>query len=68
MRVNLVGVSCVGTTTIGRILAGRRGWAILADDGSLQGHLYFHLGDDSGFRAVRVGQESEIAHSARQAR
>jgi len=21
-------------------------------DGSLRGHLYFHLGDDSGFRAV----------------
>ena len=26
MRVSLVGVSCVGTTTIGRILADRRGW------------------------------------------
>ena len=38
-----------------------QGWAVLADDGSLQGHLYFHLGGDSGFRAVRVGQESEIA-------
>jgi hypothetical protein len=34
-----------------------RGWAELADDGSLQGHLYFHLGDDSGFRAMRVGQD-----------
>ena len=45
-----------------------RGWAVLADDGSLQGHLYFHLGDDSGFRAVRVGRESEIAPSARQRR
>ena len=45
-----------------------RGWAVLADDGSLQGHLYFHLGDDSSFRAVRVGQESEIAPSARQPR
>ena len=41
-----------------------RGWAVLADDGSLHGHLYFHLGD-SGFRAVRYGQESEIAPSAR---
>jgi hypothetical protein len=38
-----------------------RGWAVLADDGSLQGHLYFHLGDDSGFRAVRFGQEPGIA-------
>ena len=26
MRVSLVGVSCVGTTRIGRILARRRGW------------------------------------------
>jgi len=31
-------------------------------------HLYFQLGDDSGFHAVRFGQESEIAHSARQVR
>jgi hypothetical protein len=31
-----------------------RGWVALADDGSLTGHLYFHLGDDSGFRAVRA--------------
>jgi hypothetical protein len=45
-----------------------RGWAVLADDGSLQGHLYFHLGDDSGFRAVRFGEEPEIAGTARQNR
>ena len=32
-----------------------RGTAILQDDGSLRGHIYFHLGDDSGFRAERVG-------------
>jgi hypothetical protein len=44
-----------------------RGWAALDDDGSLQGHLYFHLGDDSGFRAVRFGQEPEIAPSSRPA-
>ncbi len=31
-----------------------RGWATLQDDGSLHGHIYFHLGDDSGFRAARV--------------
>ncbi|MDN5861274.1 MAG: hypothetical protein L0H84_21940 [Pseudonocardia sp.] len=31
---------------------GGRGWAVLADDGTLTGHLYFHLGDDSGFRAI----------------
>jgi hypothetical protein len=30
-----------------------RGWARIDEDGSLRGHIYFHLGDDSGFRAVR---------------
>jgi len=30
-----------------------RGWAQVDEDGSLRGHIYFHLGDDSGFRAVR---------------
>jgi len=44
-----------------------RGWAVLDDDGSLHGHLYFHLGDDSGFRAVRFGQEPETAPSSRPA-
>lgn len=29
-----------------------RGWVVLADDASLQGHLFFHMGEDSGFRAV----------------
>src|SRR5260370_39982883 len=45
-----------------------RGWAILADDGSLQGQLYFHLGDDAGFRAARFGHESAIAAASRPAR
>jgi len=31
-----------------------RGAATLQDDGSLHGHIDFHLGDDSGFRAERV--------------
>jgi hypothetical protein len=31
-----------------------RGWATLEPDGTLRGHLYFHLGDDSGFRADRA--------------
>jgi hypothetical protein len=35
-----------------------RGWAALEEDGSLVGHIYFHLGDDSGFRARRVVSES----------
>ena len=30
-----------------------RGWAALNPDGTLEGHLYFHLGDDSAFRAER---------------
>lgn len=33
--------------------AGGRGWAVLESDGSLRGRIYLHLGDDSGFRAVR---------------
>jgi len=32
---------------------GGRGWAALEPDGNLSGHIYFHLGDDSGFRARR---------------
>jgi hypothetical protein len=34
------------------------GWAGLEEDGSLRGHIYFHLGDDSGFRAIRGDSES----------
>lgn len=32
--------------------ANGRGWAGLDGDGLLRGRIYFHLGDDSGFRAV----------------
>lgn len=39
--------------------ASGRGWAVLEGDGSLCGHIYFHLGDDSGFRAVRPEDASE---------
>jgi PAS domain-containing protein len=35
-----------------------RGWATLANDGSLQGRIYFHMGDDSSFRAVRAVHRS----------
>lgn len=31
-----------------------RGWAVLESGRSLRGHIYFHLGDDSGFSAVRI--------------
>jgi hypothetical protein len=30
-----------------------RGWVDLNEDGSLRGHIFFHMGDDSGFRAIR---------------
>jgi hypothetical protein len=30
-----------------------RGWAVLEEDGSLRGRIFFHLGDDSGFTAAR---------------
>ena len=33
-----------------------RGWATLTNDGSVHGRVYLHMGDDSGFRAVRVVQ------------
>lgn len=29
-----------------------RGWAAVTHDGMLRGHIYFHQGDDSGFRAI----------------
>ncbi|HEY3941434.1 MAG TPA: hypothetical protein VGL60_03025 [Acidimicrobiales bacterium] len=32
------------------------GWVAVEDDGTLRGHLFFHLGDDSGFRAERTGE------------
>ena len=28
-----------------------RGWVAVLDDTTLEGHLFFHLGDDSAFRA-----------------
>ena len=36
--------------------ANGRGWAALCPDGTLEGHIYFHLGDDSGFRAERFSE------------
>jgi hypothetical protein len=32
-----------------------RGWAMLSSDGSLTGRIFFHMGDDSSFTAVRGG-------------
>ena len=34
-----------------------RGWAVLTDDDTLDGRIFFHLGDDSGFRATRAQPE-----------
>jgi hypothetical protein len=34
--------------------ASGRGWAALADNGTLDGHIYIHNGDDSSFRAMRA--------------
>jgi hypothetical protein len=33
--------------------ANGRGWVVLEDDNTLRGRIFFHLGDDSGFTAVR---------------
>ena len=33
--------------------ASGRGWAALNPDGTLEGHIYFHLGEDSAFHAER---------------
>jgi len=39
LPVSLVGVSCVGTTTIGRILADRRGWPFFDLDEEIERHF-----------------------------
>jgi len=39
LRVSLVGVSCVGTTTVGRLLAGRRGWPFFDLDEEIERHF-----------------------------
>lgn len=33
-------------------LCSGRGWAVLERDATLRGHIHFHLGDDSAFRAI----------------
>jgi len=43
------------------VVAGR----VLDADGSLCGHIYFHLGDDSGFRAVRPEDAPEADNEER---
>jgi hypothetical protein len=36
--------------------ASGRGWAVLQDDGTLKGKLFFHRGDSSGFTAAKPTQ------------
>ena len=40
--------------------ASGRGWAVLEEDGSLYGRIFFHLGDDSGFTALREATEGRF--------
>jgi len=40
--------------------ASGRGWAVLEKDGSLCGRIFFHLGRDSGFTAVRGATEGRF--------
>ncbi len=42
--------------------ASGRGWAMLQDDGTLRGKLFFHGGDKSGFLAVKKGEPKQAAH------
>jgi len=44
LQVSLVGVSCVGTTTIGRILADRRGWPFFDLDEEIERHFGLSIG------------------------
>lgn len=41
-----------------------RGWAKLEKNGSLSGHIYFHHGDDSGFRAIPFEQQAKPSPGA----
>jgi hypothetical protein len=44
--------------------ASGRGWATLQADGSLCGRIFFHLGDDSAFHAVRAAEGQQDAQQA----
>ena len=45
-----------------------RGWAVLTDDDTLEGRIFFHLGDDSGFQAVRTVPATDIVRRHRRER
>lgn len=38
-----------------------RGWASLVDDETIEGHVFFHNGDDSSFRARSFTAENRVA-------
>ena len=44
-----------------------RGWAVLTGDDTLDGRIFFHLGDDSGFQAVRERATSKAADPVKRA-
>lgn len=41
-------------------LVNGRGWAAIDGEGRLHGHIYFHLGDDSGFVAVPTEDDAAL--------
>jgi hypothetical protein len=41
--------------------ASGRGWVVLEEDSTLSGHIFFHQGDDSGFKAIRAEDDSDSA-------
>ncbi len=41
------------------------GWVNLLKDGSLSGHICFHQGDDSGFRAIAFQEEQQTSSSSK---
>jgi hypothetical protein len=40
--------------------ASGRGWGVLEEGGPLYGCIFFHIGDDSGFTAVRDAAEDRL--------
>ncbi|MBN1170571.1 MAG: hypothetical protein JXA67_00155 [Micromonosporaceae bacterium] len=45
-----------------------RGWATVAGDGTLDGRIFFHRGDDSDFRAVHAETQATNTRSERRSR
>lgn len=48
--------------------ANGRGRVTLQQDGSLTGHIYFHRGDDSGFKATPINLDDKPTRKARPTR